>query len=203
MAPSTASPIPRKPAHFSGPLKTSPTSLSPSSLKTAEAPLIPESCSNAPKTKSRSASPARSNATSPPRHTFPAKGYPVEGKEAIAAVKPKDWNTLKIDRRRKHLQDLAQRRRGHHLHLRHRHPQRPPRPPAPRQPRHVDLLPQYRNHRKEIVCLTPPESPRSRCGRRTPGHTCTAPLRSRFGIPPHAAHARSFRRHACPAADGR
>ena len=27
---------------------------------------------------------------------IPGKGYPVEGKEAIAAVKPKDWNTLKI-----------------------------------------------------------------------------------------------------------
>ena len=28
---------------------------------------------------------------------IPGKGYPVEGKEAIAAVKPKDWNTLKIE----------------------------------------------------------------------------------------------------------
>ena len=63
---------------------------------------------------------------------IPGKGYPVEGKEAIAAVKPKDWNTLKIERQRKHLQDLAQRRGRHHLHLRHRHPQRPPRPPTPR-----------------------------------------------------------------------
>ena len=27
---------------------------------------------------------------------IPGKGYPVEGKEAIAAVKPKDWNILKI-----------------------------------------------------------------------------------------------------------
>ncbi|MDA7917092.1 DUF1080 domain-containing protein, partial [Akkermansiaceae bacterium] len=27
---------------------------------------------------------------------IPKKGYPVEGKEAIAAVKPKGWNTLKI-----------------------------------------------------------------------------------------------------------
>ena len=28
---------------------------------------------------------------------IPGKGYPVEGKEAIAAVKPKDWNVLKIE----------------------------------------------------------------------------------------------------------
>ncbi|MDB4537949.1 DUF1080 domain-containing protein [Akkermansiaceae bacterium] len=28
---------------------------------------------------------------------IPGKGYPVEGKEAIAAVKPKDWNKLKIE----------------------------------------------------------------------------------------------------------
>jgi hypothetical protein len=28
---------------------------------------------------------------------IPGKGYPVEGKEAIAAVKPDDWNTLKIE----------------------------------------------------------------------------------------------------------
>lgn len=28
---------------------------------------------------------------------IPGKGYPVEGKEAIAAVKQKDWNTLKIE----------------------------------------------------------------------------------------------------------
>jgi hypothetical protein len=28
---------------------------------------------------------------------IPGKGYPVEGKEAIAAVKPKEWNTLKIE----------------------------------------------------------------------------------------------------------
>ena len=27
---------------------------------------------------------------------IPGKGYPVEGKEAIATVKPKDWNILKI-----------------------------------------------------------------------------------------------------------
>lgn len=28
---------------------------------------------------------------------IPKKGYPSESKEAIAAVKPKDWNTLKIE----------------------------------------------------------------------------------------------------------
>lgn len=28
---------------------------------------------------------------------IPGKGYPVEGKEAIAAVKPKGWNLLKIE----------------------------------------------------------------------------------------------------------
>lgn len=28
---------------------------------------------------------------------IPKKGYPTESKEAIAAVKPKDWNTLKIE----------------------------------------------------------------------------------------------------------
>lgn len=28
---------------------------------------------------------------------IPGKGYPVEGKEAIAALKPDDWNTLKIE----------------------------------------------------------------------------------------------------------
>ena len=28
---------------------------------------------------------------------IPGKGYPVEGKEAIAAVKPKAWNVLKIE----------------------------------------------------------------------------------------------------------
>ena len=28
---------------------------------------------------------------------IPGKGYPVEGKEAIAAVKPKGWNVLKIE----------------------------------------------------------------------------------------------------------
>lgn len=28
---------------------------------------------------------------------IPGKGYPVEGKEAIAAVKAKEWNTLKIE----------------------------------------------------------------------------------------------------------
>ena len=28
---------------------------------------------------------------------IPGKGYPVEGKEAIAAVKQKDWNKLKIE----------------------------------------------------------------------------------------------------------
>ena len=28
---------------------------------------------------------------------IPGKGYPIEGKEAIAAVKPKEWNVLKIE----------------------------------------------------------------------------------------------------------